>query len=700
MKMNITKSIQELSKSDVASAGGKGASLGEMIQAGINVPPGFVVLSSAFEAIAENLNLFAYTQEVFEQMDVEDSKSVVSASEKIRTFFLNCPIPAEFEQEILDNFQKLNAQFVAVRSSATSEDSANAAWAGQLETYLNTTADNLLEHIRRCWASLFTPRAITYRFEQKMDTKNISVAVVVQKMIESEKSGVAFSVHPVLEDKNKIIIEAAYGLGEAVVSGVVTPDMYVVDKRDYSTEDIQVHSQTKALYRTANGGNEWLDLKEKGEEQILSEEEIVELAKMVEYIERHYGFPCDIEWAKDKECFYMLQARPITTLTFSASAQNTSLDKANKKDTLDLRELYKTQISFTEWFEAIDHKLSKEMRAEDNEKRERLATLNRILDIPFDKPVSFTAEEVENNGSNFQKYMSEHGDELCAMRLIPIDPALPKLRMRGHTLREVVADWYPAQEIDPARYRVDFVPHSAHSTWSTIFVINDHGIFGEIISGTHAQLTQGFFEADNTPIIFHSDFVTLKLNQENEQARQHVEQLIDFLYVRTEETRNLLKQELNSDFSHDYVKGYFETVASEEFGIWFCDYNRLLGTLFNKFTLTQKSIVSEQGKSPVVAGQSTGGGTVRGIVRIVHDPSQEIEAAEILVCRMTTPEYVPLIKKAAAIITDYGGVLSHAAIVSRELGKPCIVGTQQATLLLKDGDTVEIDSDRGNVYLI
>ena len=200
-------------------------------------------------------------------------------------------------------YKKLDCKFVAVRSSATSEDSAFAAWAGQLDSFLNTTEEMLLENVKKCWASLFTPRAIFYRFEKKLNKDKISVAVVVQKMVDSEESGIAFSVHPITQDENQIIIEAGFGLGEAIVSGSITPDSYVINKQGFEILDVNVNEQSKALYKKSKGGNELRGLGEKGKKQILTEKEIIELSKLIVKIENHYGFPCDIELAKEKRKF-------------------------------------------------------------------------------------------------------------------------------------------------------------------------------------------------------------------------------------------------------------------------------------------------------------------------------------------------------------------------------------------------------------
>ena len=183
--MMIIKQFQTITKNDVEIAGGKGASLGEMIKAGIPVPAGFVLLSTAFEIFLEQTDLNVEIETILGNVNINKIHTIEEASEKIRTLITNRYIPDSISAIILDEFKKLGHPFVAVRSSATSEDSATAAWAGQLETYLNTTEKTLLENVKRCWASLFTPRAIFYRFEQKLDKEKISVAVVIQKMINS-----------------------------------------------------------------------------------------------------------------------------------------------------------------------------------------------------------------------------------------------------------------------------------------------------------------------------------------------------------------------------------------------------------------------------------------------------------------------------------------------------------------------------------
>lgn len=313
--MELIRKFQNINKNDANLTGGKGASLGEMTQAGIPVPPGFVLLSDSFEKFLKETDLIQEIDSILEKVKHNEIHTVESASGDIKALILSREMPKDIEVEIKKYFGELNAEFVAVRSSATAEDGQDHSWAGQLESYLNVTEADLVEKVKHCWTSLFTPRAIFYRFEKGLHSTKISVAVVIQKMINSEISGIAFSVHPVTENANQLIIEAGFGLGEAIVSGQVTPDSYVIEKEPRKIVDVNVFTQSEALYRNSSGGNKWKNILEpKASSQVLTEKQILELSEIILTIEDHYGFPCDIEWAFEKGQFYIVQSRPVTTL--------------------------------------------------------------------------------------------------------------------------------------------------------------------------------------------------------------------------------------------------------------------------------------------------------------------------------------------------------------------------------------------------
>lgn len=324
--MVFTKTLKQISKSNVGIAGGKGASLGEMTNAKIPVPPGFVILASVFDRFLEETDLGVEVESIIRKVNHKDINSVDKASNEIRDLIHDVKTPKDISAEIIKEFAKLKAKYVAVRSSATAEDSSVASWAGELETYLNITEKNLLDSVKKCWSSLFTPRAIFYRFEKKFDKQKVSVAVVVQKMVQSEISGIAFTAHPVTKDRNQMVIEAGYGLGEAIVGGIITPDTYIINKKSFTILDKNISEQSMMMVRQAHhksfkgkqsynsGTVEKLVPKTKQGKQKLSDKKILELAAFCIKIEGHYKNPQDIEWAFEKNKFYITQSRPITTL--------------------------------------------------------------------------------------------------------------------------------------------------------------------------------------------------------------------------------------------------------------------------------------------------------------------------------------------------------------------------------------------------
>jgi len=303
--------LDKISKDDTVLCGGKGAGLGELIKINLPVPEGFVVTTEAYEKFLTDNKLEERVRELVSEINIENPRAVEFASGEIQKLILEGKIDSELEKEILEDFDNLGVECVAVRSSATAEDTAQTSFAGQLSTYLNTTRDNLIENIKHCWASLFSPRALTYRETHNLLKTKISVAIIIQKMINAEVSGIAFTAHPVTKDRDMILIEAGFGLGEAMVSGMVTPDSYVVDKKNLTVYDFKIGRQKKMV--TKEGV---VDVpEEKQTARKLSEEKATELSKLCIEIENHYGAPQDIEWALAEDKICILQSRPITTLT-------------------------------------------------------------------------------------------------------------------------------------------------------------------------------------------------------------------------------------------------------------------------------------------------------------------------------------------------------------------------------------------------
>ena len=449
----MTKNIvwfKEVGKGDIALVGGKGANLGELTRAGLPVPPGFIVTAQAYFDFLKETNLDLEITKILKNLDVENGKELHKKALEIQKTILAETLPASLAKEISAAYQKLYTSassniFVAVRSSATAEDLPTASFAGAQRTFLNVAgAEDVILAVKKAWASLFEARAIYYRKINNFEEGKVGIAVPVQKMVQSVKSGVMFTIDPVTNDKDKLVIEAGFGLGEAIVSGSITPDRYVIRKSDFKIEKKEINEQLWQITKVGKIDKHVSLSKTEQKKQKLTDEEIKKLAEFGVKIEEHYHFPQDTEWAIEGNNIYFVQSRPITTL------------KSGKSEARN--------------------------------------------------PKSETAES------------------------------------------------------------------------------------GEQIAESKAEV--------------------------------------------------LLK------------------------------------------------------------GIAASLGIASGAVKVIHSPNQidEVKEGDVLVTEMTSPDYVPAMKRAAAIVTDTGGQTSHAAIVSREMGIPCVVGTGRATHVLSNGQVVSVDGAKGLVY--
>ena len=300
------KQFKFINENDIA--GGKGSNLAKMYQNGFNIPNGFIITADLFNDFLNENNVTNIINNLIEDCNFESQDNLEDISNKILTIINNCKITPSIENQILNNYKELNCKYVAVRSSATSEDGREHAWAGTLETFLNVDKESIIECIKKCWCSIYKPRALFYRLKNEKDS-NIAVAVVVQEMVQSEISGVAFSSNPINNKKDEIVIEAVLGLGEAIVSGAVTPDKYITDKNSKTIKEININNQKKQLVQN----NNWQDIKN-GNCQKLSNDLILKLSDLIIKIENFYNFPVDIEWVVQNNKIYVLQTRPITTI--------------------------------------------------------------------------------------------------------------------------------------------------------------------------------------------------------------------------------------------------------------------------------------------------------------------------------------------------------------------------------------------------
>jgi len=313
--------FKDLGREDIPLVGGKCANLGELLgQIGVPVPDGFAVSAYAYQVFLEKTRAGKKIDALLSDMDVADMESLQDVSRKIRKHVESLSMPKKIEKAILEAYQEFCEHVgkknvaVAVRSSATAEDLPGASFAGQQDTFLNVTHKILLKSVQRCWSSLFTPRAIFYRKEKGFPHDEVLISVAVQEMVSSRASGVMFTLEPVSGDKDKVVINASWGLGEAIVSGRVTPDEYVVEKGTFRILDKQVFKKNKQIVSDKRGSTKWATVPKSIQDRpALADEAIIRLAEYGVQIETHYGFPQDIEWTVDKDGrIFILQARPET----------------------------------------------------------------------------------------------------------------------------------------------------------------------------------------------------------------------------------------------------------------------------------------------------------------------------------------------------------------------------------------------------
>ena len=329
--------IDEVGSADLSRVGGKAASLGELADAGLPVPPGFVVTADTYRTFIEEAEI---DEALFDAVDVdhEDSAALAAAHERAHELIVETPLPETVREEVLAAYESIDdgEAFVAVRSSATAEDLPDASFAGQQETFLNVTGEALLDRVKECWASLFSQRAIYYRNRQGFPHDEVDIAVVVQRMVDAEKSGVLFTSHPSTGEP-RAIVEAAWGLGEAVVSGSVSPDNYVIDRDSGTVAEVTVADKKVMSVRTEEGETEEREVPaDRREKRVLSDGELETLLAMGERVETHYGRPQDVEWAIVGGELFLLQSRPITTIEDGTEASGAvDSSAAEPTDTAD-----------------------------------------------------------------------------------------------------------------------------------------------------------------------------------------------------------------------------------------------------------------------------------------------------------------------------------------------------------------------------
>ncbi len=610
-------------------------------------------------------NGIVLTCEVFQDFLTQNSIDVQGIGESELQILQDTIMCGKINSDILEKiFQNIpKDKKFAVRSSAIWEDSENNSWAWQLHSTLNVEKTQLEYAIKQTWASYYAKGVFGYRKHLWLSEKGI--AVVLQEMCHSEISGVAFSINP-LNYKQEIIVEAIKGYVEDLVWWKVTPSRWVYDpKSDKILDFSQWSNPVDASF-------------------------LQDLIWQVKDIEARYGKPCDIEWAIDWWTIFFLQVRPI---------------HVKKKDTQKkLTTLIKNNSSLSDWFTNVWHKDAEVFREEDNWKRKRLWELNEHINFPYDAPTSFPLADVVEQTDAFTDFYKEHKHEYCALRLIPMQDSGEKLRKRWLTIEEVLKTWLPDQDIDPHKYQADFIQHPQTSIFSSTFVVWEKGISWEIVSWGHHQLSHGVVEDWNSIEEFYYDFETLNLSNDTEYVRDWIEEILSFLKIENQDIQKQIMYRFDTEFFKGYLWGYFEVGKSDDFGVCFIDWNRILWKMYKDFSLDYLSKRRADLRQIIARwAVACSAGEIQGQICKIEESEiwiKTVGSEQILLCPMTSPEYILDIQKAKWIITQEWGILCHAAIICRELRKPCIVGIWDAYNRLEENQHIRCDTETGYIYTL
>ena len=792
--MDIIRPFNQLSLSDRHIAGGKGASLGQLASHAFQVPEGFVILTSAFDQFLAENNLIAQRKKIQQAIIKKEWTLAEQHALQLHKHILSAPIPNSLNKHIHEAYTRLGAKLVAIRSSAVAEDGTDAAWAGILTTYLNTNKDQLLNHIKQCWASLFNSQAIHYLQNQTV-APNLQMAVVVQKMIQSELSGVAFSIHPVTQNHQQIIIEAARGLGEDMVSGAVTPDNYKIDKQTFKilqkTISIDIEKAT-SLYNQSQENNTTLN-KNKAK---LNDPQIIDLAKKITAIESLYEAPVDVEWAWANQQYYILQSRPVSRLgepILEPETSSTSLTKnplnqhhgfefgwsdhlaywAHDRG-FDVHSLYKA----IEWNRCDNYFVyikngtafayfSKEDIEKTIQQGDVYLTSDALINLGQVQKTCIKNHKNIYKELNQCTYSELSNQEILKLFKQAIDTysiTLSQYKASGalptKRLHDSLSQYFSEEELHifslPTHLdimsleQLDWIellkhPYSKtrllqHATKHAWFFMS-HFTHEEIIE----TLTQLFHEDhQKSADTILSEKQKLKKQQETilKTRKEHTDQIrvwqalstyrialkgcwasVDFHLIpmfneicrRSRETiHDLTRYYRVSDIMRliEFGEQLSQTDKvqreSGTLGVWLeGKMTYYFGQEATQRYQAQTSSLTPKDNIQGIVANRENSTLLRGKARILEcnnatqarELGESFRQGDILVTPMAQLNIWHIIKRASAIITDEGGMLSHAAIVARENKIPCIVGTHTATLLIKDGDMIVLDLTHGTVHI-
>jgi len=661
--MKYIYSLKDKFISKVNISGGKGANLHRLIHHGFNVPEGFIVSTKAFNEFLNYNKLLPLIKKELSSIRVDNHESISRASKNIKKEIKGAEVPNAVLLQIDKSLLKSGSQKYAVRSSGVFEDSYDNSWAGLFDSFLEISKEDISENIKKCWASFFNSRAIVYNIRAYKNISKLNFAVVVQKMIASEKSGVAFSIEPKENDVNKILIEGAPGLGENHVSGKELAFTAIIDKK-----------KRIVLSRYSS---------KKAKSDLLSTREINLLSGQIIKLEKLFKNPVDVEWAMASDKLYFLQIRPITALGRSPKLQNGPNSLPNINDYELTFKVSGLSFLFTDMlahgFKYLhplftSDKDSQFLQYFTNDKMEYAAKYGMDM---FSKPTGF--KDYQNK---FTKFYDNN--------VVLLDGIIANKKLSKSSTQQFF---------------------SILSKLFTYYSKNDNQFTN--LAYVYAEENQVINKNLNLLSKF-KDVARVWINNtsidQNSQFSRFIDRLCNEFEIERSDLECYKTSEILQLFNGSHVPNQEIKNRKLSFTIFYNSREQVYITgkksvnFIDKVSSRQKALSSSEIRGQVANKVQK---VVQGKVRVINvdygkldQLNQDINAmikGEILVAEFTAPELMSACRKAKAIVTDIGGLLSHAAIVSRELNIPCLVGTGNATKILKTGDAVTIDFESGSV---
>ncbi|HEV2656140.1 MAG TPA: PEP/pyruvate-binding domain-containing protein [Ktedonobacteraceae bacterium] len=636
-----------LALDDTAAAleqvGGKGASLAQLAAVGLPVPPGFHITTAAYRYFVRENGLQEQILATVSAVTADQPTSLEEASSKIGRMFAQGSMPAEIATAIRQAYVALGGDdlSVAVRSSATAEDLPDLSFAGQQETYLNMRGEAMvLDAIKRCWASLWTARAIGYRARAGIAHEEVSLAVVVQELVLADAAGILFTANPLTGERDQVMINATWGLGEAIVSGQITPDTVVVDRASGTIIAQQISEKEVMTVCSQSGTSEEPVPVGKRTSAVLTAVQAAQLARIGVRIEELYGQPMDIEWALRQNRFFIVQARPITTLSKTAGSQ---VRRPPVDETLWSAFCQRFTAHLAQFGHAIyDLDFSKPVPADDPVAL--LETLKFFLSSNAPDPYARQATSKKAREHAMQTMLNRlRGPSRWLFRRL-VGMAQRFAPLREDELADVGLGW-PVLRRMLREIGQRLVTHDAITIPDDVFWLTQDELLEAVIALDRGQ----------SPANYHTTVSERRTTWESERM-------------------------LTPPIALPLKGG-----------------TRSLGMNFSSILPARTG----QQAGDVLKGSAASPGHVTGMARVIHgaDEFAQMRQGDILVARITTPAWTPLFALAAGIVTDVGGPLSHSSIVAREYRIPAVLGTGVATERLHTGQNVTVDGDAGTVTL-